>query len=240
LRELEVERAARVRAEEALRLRDELIAVVSHDLRNPLSAIVTSAAILGRLPPPPGDPRWKSCLENIGRAAERMRRLIADLLDASDIEAGNFTVEPATCDTAPLIAEIVQMHAAAAAEKGVELTAAPPGPSVVFRCDRERILQVLENLVVNAIKFTERGRVVVAARHDGSAVRFSVIDDGPGIRADEREQVFEKHWQGTSAQRTGVGLGLAIARGIVSAHGGRIWVDSELGRGASFHFTVPC
>jgi signal transduction histidine kinase len=240
LRQLELERAARARAEEALRLRDELIAMVSHELRNPLSAVVTSASILLRLPTPQGDVRWKSCLENISRACDRMRRLISDLLDASDIEASNFTVEPANCDTAPLIAEIVQMHHAVAAAKGVELMAAASGPSVALHCDRERILQVLENLVLNAIKFTESGRVVVAARHDGSAVRFSVIDDGPGIRADERERVFEKHWQGTSARRTGIGLGLAIARGIVTAHGGRIWVDSELGRGSSFHFTVPC
>ena len=239
MRQLEHERAARLRAEEALRLRDELIAVVSHDLRNPLSAITTSAAILDRLPAPQRDARWSSCVDNIRRATDRMRRLISDLLDASDMEAGNFTVAPGTCDAGGLIAEIVQMHEALAAEKGVELTAAENGHTLTVRCERERMLQALENLVMNAIKFTERGRVLVMARQDGPMVRFSVIDDGPGIHHDERDRVFDKFWKGNRAHRSGIGLGLAIAKGIVTAHGGRIWVESELGKGASFHFTLP-
>jgi len=237
VRLLEVERAARRRAEDALRLRDDLIAMISHDLRNPLSSVVASAAVMRRLTQPDSDPRLYTCLANIGRACDRMRRLVSDLLDASEMEAGTFTVAFGEHDASTIVHEVVQSVEALASVKGLELVALPE-PGLRVRCDRERMLQVLENLVTNAIKYTDRGGVTITARGDGEWGCFSVVDSGFGIEVDDRTRVFEKFWRGRT-KRSGIGLGLAIAKGIVDAHGGAIWLDSEVGAGTAFHFTVP-
>ena len=236
IRLLEVERAARRRAEDTLRLQDDLIAMISHDLRNPLSSVVASAAVMKRLTKPDADPRLLSCLANIGRACDRMRRLVSNLLDASELEAGTFTVALGEHDASTIVHEVVQSAEALAAVKGLELLAVPEA-GLGVRCDRERVLQVLENLVVNAVKYTDRGGVTVTARADGNRVCFSVVDSGRGIAVEDRARVFEKFWHGR-AKQSGIGLGLAIAKGIVDAHGGVIWLDSEVGEGSGFHFTV--
>ncbi|HEX2077546.1 MAG TPA: histidine kinase N-terminal 7TM domain-containing protein [Longimicrobium sp.] len=225
-------------AREALRARDSVLGVVSHDLRNPLTAIllnVDAALASGTLPPAAGE-----ALEGVVRSAQAMDRMIQDLLDVARIEAGQLRIEPAPCAPADLVGEAAGLMARMAEERAIRLVQAVEAcPDV--RADRDRVLQVFSNLVGNALKFTpEGGRVTVGAAPEDGVVRFWVQDTGPGIAADEVERLWDPFWQGEGpARRSGAGLGLPIARGIVEAHGGRVRVESELGAGTTFHFTVP-
>jgi PAS domain S-box-containing protein len=233
---------ARAEAETSRRTRENLLAVVSHDLRNPLSAIATTASILakgetGREPPG----RFARYGTNILRAAQRMDRLIIDLLDLAKIESGRLRIDPQEHGMAAIVKDSVEMLAPVASGKGLLLEAEVPAPDVRIYCDRERILQVLSNLLGNALKFTEKGgTVIVSARQgegDGEA-RFAVCDTGCGVAPDQIPHIFDRYWQAKSA-RDGIGLGLSIAKGIVEAHGGRIWVESKVGEGTMFFFTLP-
>jgi PAS domain S-box-containing protein len=229
-------------AQTAIRARDNLLAVVSHDLRNYLLTIRMSVDLLGEMSRAetwPGSGRKQ--VQAIDRSAARMEQLIGSLRDATMIETGQFTVCAGAEDVTLLLAE-----ARATLEPLVEARALRLRVDVEDRlpavwCDRERILQVLANLVGNAIKFTEEGgEIRVAARAAGrSAVTISVTDTGHGIAAGELHHVFERHWKGREGVRTGTGLGLFIAQGIVEAHGGTIRVKSEIGAGSTFLFTLP-
>ncbi len=232
------EGAARAEAEAAVATRDLLLAIVSHDLRNPLSVIVTNAAILQRttIAGKEGERIDKSA-QTILRAAERMKRLIADLLDLAQIQAGMLAVERMPHDVAALIRDCVEMLSPLAATKDLKGMT-----SVVLQvgCDRERVLQILSNLVGNAIKFTpEGGSIVIEAQDHGIEVRFSVRDTGQGISEEELPRIFDRFWQTQRKNRTGIGLGLSIAKGLVEAHGGRLSVESKLGAGTTFFFTLP-
>lgn len=229
-------------AQHAIRGRDETLAVVSHDLKNPLAAILTSAALLNRTAPKDatGDKARRQA-DLIQRSVLRMDRLIRDLLDLARIEAGRLTVESSACELEPLVNEVVEMLAAQAAAKPLNLVrevTLPPDTRVW--CDRERVVQVLSNLMGNAIKFTpENGTVVVHARRSEHEVEITVEDTGPGIPAEQLPHVFDRYWQAKETAAKGTGLGLFIAKGIVEAHGGHIHASARRGGGACFTFTLP-
>ncbi len=226
------------RAREAVVARDRLLAVVSHDLRDPLNSIVLSTRLLEEDALDP-ELRMRSAA-SMRRAAERANRLIGDLLDAAQIESGNLAVEREPIEAAALVDEAALAFREAAAESSVELRAEVAGPLGLVSGDRDRIGQVFSNLLRNALKAASPGgRITVSARPAGDDVRFSVADTGAGIEPDELPHLFESFWQGRKELRGGVGLGLGIARGIVEAHGGRIWAESEPGGGSAFHFTLP-
>ena len=236
----EAAQKARAEAETSRRTRENLLAVVSHDLRNPLSAIATTASILakgepGREPPD----RMVRFGTNILRAAQRMDRLIIDLLDLAKIESGRLRIDPREQEAASIVKDSVDILAPVASDKGLTLKTEVPAPNIRIHCDRERILQVLSNLLGNALKFTEEGGTVSVSVSEGEGeAKFSVADTGCGIAADQVPHIFDRYWQAKSA-RDGIGLGLSIARGIVEAHRGRIWVESKIGEGTTFFFTLP-
>jgi PAS domain S-box-containing protein len=224
----------------AVRSRDEVLSVVSHDLRNPLGVVTLAARVIDALPDAPGAAeRARANGRRILAAGERMGRLIGDLLDLAALQEGRLAVERSAHAPAELLREAVEEARGAAGARGLELTCqAEPGlPRVA--CDRGRVLQVLGNLVSNAVKATERGGVRLSASLRGGEVELSVADTGPGISPDEQGRLFERFSRGANARYHGTGLGLAISRGLVEAHGGRIWVESTLGEGATFRFTLP-
>jgi signal transduction histidine kinase len=229
--------AALRRAEEAVRLRDETLAVVSHDLRNPLNAVSLTANSLAKRA---GDAALKRQVELIERAAARMTRLIQDLLDSAAIAVGRLAIVRALYDPRDIVLEAVETGRALAAERDVELVAACPPRGWRSRCDRERMLQVLSNLISNAIKASPEGaNVSVTASVENDETVLAVRDRGPGIPPDEGAHVFERYWRGAGQQGEGAGLGLYIARGIVEAHDGRIWHTPADGGGVVFLIAVP-
>lgn len=228
-------------AQDATRARDDLVAIVSHDLRNPVHTINMAAAFLLEIAPPV-DRRLTSRrqLEVIQRAAHRANRLISDLLDVAKIQAGGLAVELAPVEVPSLVQEAFESATPLATSKQLTLERTIDENIPLVAADRDRVLQVFENLLGNAIKFTPAGGLVtIRAEHDGVEARFSVCDTGPGIPPEHVPHVFDRYWQAKSTAKLGTGLGLSIAKGIVEAHAGRIWVESEPGRGASFIFTLP-
>ncbi|CAN5117732.1 hypothetical protein BH23GEM2_BH23GEM2_12000 [soil metagenome] len=225
-------------AQQATRARDNVLAVVAHDLRNPLNTILMAAELLHDLASgrKPVDAKH---VEIISRAGERMDRMIQDLLDVQRMEGGRLTIDARVESVAAIIDDTLEMLRSMATSSGVELVneSGEALPPVV--ADAARIQQVLSNLIGNALKFTPSGgRITVRAEPIGEEVRIAVIDTGTGIEADQLPHVFGRFWQATSGDRRGIGLGLAIARGIVEQHGGRIWVESAAGKGSSFFFTL--
>jgi PAS domain S-box-containing protein len=238
----------RKRAEESLRLseaaakqatqaRDEVLGIVAHDLRNPLQIISINADCLRRSEP---EPASKMAAE-MGDAANRMKRLIQDLLDVTSIESGHLSLRPERLYAAEIVSESLDMQTPLTTSASLELrvTIAPGLPDIW--ADRDRIRQVFENLIGNAIKFTGAGgRITLGAAPRAHDVLFWVADTGPGIAPENLPHVFDRFWQATAnARRLGAGLGLPITKGIVEAHGGHIWVQSEPGRGSTFFFSIP-
>jgi signal transduction histidine kinase len=179
-------------------------------------------------------------LRMMRRAAERMNRLIHDLLDIKHIEQGRLSVDPRVEMMSAIVRETVEMLRPLADAQALALETEVPDELPKVLADAPRIQQVLSNLVGNAIKFTPRGgRITLRAESELSEVRLAVTDTGVGIPADQLPHVFGRFWQGARTDRRGIGLGLSIARGIVEAHRGRIWVESRLGEGSTFYFTVP-
>ena len=235
---LAAERAARGQAERAVQVRDDVLGVVSHDLRNPLNTVTMAASLLLEMELPEAQERKQ--LEIIKRAAERMNRLIQDLLDVARIEAGRFAVDRQSLQPGVLVNELCESSRALAQDRSLELhcTAADDLPPIL--ADRDRLMQVLSNLVGNALKFTQPGgRVELRAVSAGEFVRFEVQDTGVGIAAEDLPRLFDAYWQARKTAHMGAGLGLSIAKGIVEAHGGRIGVQSESGAGSTFWFTIP-
>jgi signal transduction histidine kinase/CHASE3 domain sensor protein len=229
-------------AQDATRARDDLVAIVSHDLRNPIHTINMAAAFLLEVAPPV-DRRVTSRrqLEVIQRQANRANRLISDLLDVARIEAGGLAVELRPEEAQSLVQEALDSANPLATGNQLKLSKDVPEDLPRVSSDRDRVLQVFANLIGNAIKFTPKGgEITIRAERSGSEVRFAVCDTGPGIPPEHLPHVFDRYWQAKSTAKLGTGLGLSIAKGIVEAHGGRIWVESEPGKGASFIFTLPC
>jgi signal transduction histidine kinase len=232
-RDYEVQLAAR-----SAKAREELLAIVSHDLRNPLGAIVTAAGGLARNAETADPARIKRAADLILRSAERMERLIGDLLDFAKLEGGQLSVEKKPVSAEEIVEDCVELFTPIASEKGLRL-AAESAPDIVVNCDRERILQVIANLMSNAIKFTEKGTISLTVKSTDRGVVFTIGDTGPGIPADQLEHIWERYWQAGAKKRGGgIGLGLFIAKGLVEANGGRIWAESEVGVGTKFHFTL--
>ena len=227
-------------SQRAIRTREQVLAVVAHDLRAPLTAILFAAQTLDRGLGPDAAARLRTSVERIERSTSRIRRLVDDLLDFAAIEAGRFSVRPIPHEVQAILEACRQGHEGAAAAAGVALTveAAPDLPRIA--CDADRLVQVLGNLVGNALQAVTRGgRIVVSASAEDAQVRFAVADTGPGVRPEDRAHLFERFWRSRRSSHPGTGLGLAICHGIVEAHGGRIWIEGEPGEGATFAFTVP-
>ena len=247
---LRLERAAtdedlvveRARADEVVATRDDFLGMASHDMRSILSGIALSAGLLAKHAAPAGEDGLVVLrhAERIQRFTARLNLLVADLLDVVSLEAGQLLVAPQANDAVKLVREAVDAFEASFVAKGVALSAEIASPSALATFDHDRALQVLANLLGNALKFTEPGgRVVVSLALTGADVRFSVVDTGVGIPADHALIVFERFRQVIAKDRRGLGLGLYIAKCIVLAHGGNIWVERPDGGGAALHFTLP-
>jgi signal transduction histidine kinase len=225
-------------AQKIIDARQEILGIVAHDLRNPLNTIHMATSLL--LEEPGLEKPRISQLRIIQRSGERMNRLIQDLLSVTAIEAGRLSIAPRKVSVHDLFHEASEMLEPIVREKSITFTVVAPDDLPAVRADSARVLQVLSNLVGNAVKFTPAGGTITlaAVRSDGP-VRCSVSDTGPGIPPAQIPRLFGKFWQAKRGDGRGVGLGLAIARGIVEAHGGTIEVQSELGRGSVFMFALP-
>jgi PAS domain S-box-containing protein len=230
----DTEREARLAAEKAIQARDEMLRVVSHELGGPLSVI--SMAVAGIL-------ESVSVHENatiLKRAAEWMERLIHDLVDVASIESGRFALSPVPETPRALVTQAAEMFEGAAQSGGVTLKAITAPGLPVLVVDPARMLQALANLVTNALKATKPGgHVTLRAERDPAGVRLAVQDTGCGIAAENLPHIFDRGWQQLHHTNAGLGLGLAIARGIVEAHGGELQVESTPDKGSRFHFTIP-
>lgn len=224
-----------------VRTRDDTLAMVSHDLRNPLNVVTVASASLqaGHVTAE----RQRSYFEKIRRAGERMNRLIQDILDVSRLESGVIPFELADHEASSIVNEALESVRPLADEKGIALDARVDADLPTVNADRDRLLQLFGNLLGNALKFTPKGgRVTVSAaraQKAPSAVHFLVADTGPGIDAEDLPRIFDRFYRSRRKTGVGTGLGLAIARAIVTAHDGRIWAESEPGKGARLHVTLP-
>ena len=241
------ERAARAiesarlyrRANEATAARDQVLSIVSHDLRNPLSAVAMLARRLGDRPV---DEEERGAISaNILSSVEWMHRLMQDLLDVASIEAGRLAVELEPQSVGQIVESVIPLFEAQAAAREIRIETDLARDLPRVHADASRIVQVFANLLANAVKFTPTGgSIVIGARAHGAEVILWVRDTGPGIPAADLDHVFDRFWNARrSSGSHGNGLGLAIAQGIVRAHGGRIWVESVVGDGSTFRFTVP-
>lgn len=227
-------------ARRAARMRDEVLGVVSHDLRNPLSVVRMCVSSLLDDPPPPID-TGRELVREISHSVDWMERLIQDLLDVASIEAGRLRLDRKVLDATALFDEAIALARSLANRSGPEIEARSAVKLPDVLADPDRVLQVFANLVGNAVKFTPlAGRITLSAVAEDHYVLFSVSDTGPGIGEDEVERLFDRYWQAQQlGRRGGAGLGLAISHGIVDAHGGEIRVQSQPGSGSIFTFTLP-
>ena len=240
-RELGRERNRLVRAlDEARRAvlsRDEVLAVVSHDLRNPLNTISLAA---GAMEFPLREEQRAQHLATIQRTVRSMTRLISDLVDASAVTSGGLALEREPIDLGAVVRDAVSVLLTQARDAGISLTHETPPQTIYVPGDAHRLGQVLANLLGNALKFTEEGGTVsVRLLQKESVALVEVIDSGVGIPEDHLPHIFDRFWHTARTRRGGSGLGLAIARGVVEAHGGEITATSEAGGGSVFSFTIP-
>lgn len=233
-------------ANERLRILDELksdfVSMASHELRSPLSSMKMGVATVAKEMVGPLNDEQRLMLEIAERNIDRLTKLTTDLLDLTKIEAGQLDLELDQHDLYELALEVVESDEPLAKDKGLRLKVVSREGPVVARCDRERLYQVIQNLVGNALNFTEEGEVTVSVDRRGEEVRVGVADTGPGIEPESIKSVFDKWSQAhseTRSEKRGTGLGLAISKGIVEAHGGGISVESELEKGSTFTFEVP-
>ncbi|HYN80002.1 MAG TPA: ATP-binding protein [Gemmatimonadaceae bacterium] len=224
-----------------LRARDDMIGIVSHDLRNPVNAVkMLTGAILGteRSFPLPLDVIEYSTI--IRQASEQMDSLIRDLLDVTRIEAGRLKIETAPTDVSDLLSDAFGTLNPIASAKSISLQFSTERGLPMVSVDRERIRQALSNLIGNSVKFSPpESSIDVRAERRDDHVEVSVIDRGPGMNEEQLSHAFDRFWQSRRTDREGAGLGLTITRGIIEAHGGRIWAVSKVGEGSTFHFTLP-
>lgn len=224
--------------------RQEVLAIVSHDLRGPLGTILMGSDLLNMTLGESNslaDTRHHAALIRV--AADRMKHLVDQILDAAQIDAGTLRLSFEMCDVGSLLHASIDLFSGYAAQANVSLRAEPPALPIVVRADKERVLQIFANLIGNGLKFTPPGgAIVVRADTVGDVVHFEVEDTGAGIPDDQLAHLFGRFWQAeprTPRHGSGVGLGLYICKNLVVAHRGRIWVDSRPGRGSCFHFTLP-
>ncbi|HET9959735.1 MAG TPA: HAMP domain-containing sensor histidine kinase [Polyangiaceae bacterium] len=234
-------RSERAQADAAIGSRDNFLAMASHDLRNMLGAIAMSAASLTNIQ---CDEVVQQAIardaRRIQRNTARMARLVGDLVDIVSIEAGHLAVAPRRHDVVELLRETMEVFQPLAAAKQIWIGTDVKRGSLLARYDHERVLQVLANLVGNALKFTaEGGRIHILVEPIDAFVQFAVADTGRGIGT-ELPAIFDRFWQlADKSARSGLGLGLYISKCIVEAHGGKIWAESRVGEGSTFYFTLP-
>ena len=235
---LSQEQESHKKTQAILTTREEFLAIVSHDLRNPLNHISMAAQNLLEEPK-----EIRALASSINRSAGDMLRLIQDLLDIERIAVGKLTLHYEEHDVSEIIKEAVEEFQGDAASKEITLSAKPKDVCGYVVCDRSRVMQVLSNLIGNAIKFTPaKGQICVSCARSGAEgreVQVSVSDTGAGIAPEKIKSIFERFSQINSQDRRGIGLGLYIAKMMVEEHPGRIWVESKLGEGSTFHFTLP-
>lgn len=226
-------------AHRAVRAREEILAIVTHDLRTPLSAVVTAASLLTSVDSvnPEGD-RIRQRGETIQRSAQHMLRLVTDLTDLAQIDAGRLTIERTLENPAEVVREVLEALEPVVARRGGSLSAQMKSNLPLTQLDRDRLRQVLANLVGNASK-VGASEISIGADVNGADLIFWVADNGPGISPDDLPRMFDRYWRGPGTQYKGSGLGLPISNGIVKAHGGRMWIESTLGVGSTFFFSIP-
>jgi signal transduction histidine kinase len=227
------------RTQRAVDARDRAVGIVSHDLGNLLSTIqICATALLDRDTPDASGMRHMGQI--IQRSAAWMQQIVHDLLDRASLDAGRLALDRRPTNVSEAIGAAQAMFSPVAEEQSVELLVEGDGGLPLVHADAHRLLQVLANLLSNAMKFTPPGgRVVLAAKPSTGGVRFTVTDTGRGIPAEELPHVFDWFWQSERGGKIGTGLGLAIASGLVEAHGGRLHVESSVGHGTTFWFTLP-
>ncbi len=238
----------------AVRTREDILSIVSHDLRNPLHAIMLSASDLVRGAPATDRRKGRRHLDMINRATARMERLLSDLLDLSGLEAGQLSIDRADHVANDIVQEACHLLGPIASAKDITLEIAMREPNLFVLCDRQRIAQVLCNIIGNALKFVGRGDVVrIEFMSEDDRVHFAVRDNGPGIAPRRLPHIFDRYWRGDESRarrsddgegnerspRGGRGLGLHIAKGLIDAQDGRIWAESAVGIGTTLHFTLP-
>ncbi len=219
--------------------REQLLAIVCHDLRDPLGVIRARSEVLKQRIQTLGAPEGLS-VDAIERATSRMDALVSALADAARLRAGRLTIHPQPCDLVELARDAVEGIGELAASKGIRLDLVADVDQAMAMVDPDRVAQVLANLVGNAVKFTQPGgRVELRVSQGKNEVHLAVVDNGPGIAREDLSRIFDRYWQVEPGQRRSSGLGLYIARGIVDAHRGRIWAESQLGHGTAFRIALP-
>lgn len=228
------------RAVRATRVREEMLGIVAHDLKNPIASVGVISALMKRAVKSPGDGKQLiPTLDRLDRVTDQMSRLIDDLLVFDKIESGIFSLAIKKEEVKSILSDVVDSFAPKLQERKIELKTYFDPELGEIHCDRARLYQVFSNLIGNALKFTPSGgKVTFNARRVGQQIRFEIEDTGPGIPADEIPRLFERHWQAKETAQNGNGLGLYIAQNIVRAHGGEIRASSTPGQGASFDFSL--
>jgi signal transduction histidine kinase len=225
-------------AQEATRYREDVLAIVSHDLRSPLAAVSAATQLLSRCVPP--EDACAKPIEIVQRATQRMERLIGDLLQAAAIRAGHLEVNRRPERLVQLLTEAIDTHESVAKRRGIRLAPAFDAMDVEVPCDRDRIAQVLSNLLGNALKFCREGdTITLGVDGGGPDIRVFVSDTGPGIDERDLARLFDPYWSARRHKSAGTGLGLYISKGLVEAHGGRMGVESRVGAGSTVWFTLP-
>lgn len=236
---LEAERQARERAEETSRIRENVLANVAHDLRNPLTTVMTSVQLLEQLTDGE-NPALGDAAESIGNAAEYMSAMVEDLVDVARIEGGRLSLDVETVVLGEVVDRAVEMVGADSRHRDVEIETDGVDASLTVSADRTRLVRVVQNLVGNAVEHSPEGETVsVEAERLDDTVQLRVRDRGSGIPSEEQEHLFEQFWQQKSDDGQGLGLGLAIVRGIVEAHDGEVSIQSEPGEGSVFCVDLP-
>lgn len=232
-------KAMEAELERAVQAREDVLAVVSHDMRNFLQAIRSGVQLLLSERTQVREDLRNLIHERIKITVELMNRMISDLMDMANIRVGRIALTLRPESVSALIHDSLIVHEPLAHQKGISLIGEVSCPNHVVKCDRERVLQVLSNLLGNAIKFTHSGEIRIVAKHDGEYVEISVQDSGPGIDAVDLPHVFDAYWSKAADPQRGTGLGLYITKRIVEAHGAKIWIDSKVGSGTTVHFRLP-
>ena len=229
-------------AQDAIRVREEVISALSHDLRDPLNTIVLNATLLDRLQSGAAvkDPTLDKLTDGIIRSAKLMQRLILGLLDMAKLQAGTFALHRRSCTVSSLFVELGEIVRPLAQQKALTMKGTEDSTPIKIYCDCDRILQVLANVVSNAIKFTpSRGFIEITAKRQNEIALFAVKDTGPGLSQEHLIHMFDRNWQARETAALGTGLGLWIAKSVVEAHGENIWAESVLDQGVTVFFTIP-
>jgi K+-sensing histidine kinase KdpD len=237
-RSYDAERQKRRDAELLARAREDVLAVVAHDLRNPLGLISATTELLLDEDAPVH--QTKELLRVMMRAGKQMNRLISDLLDTVRLQAGRLALDVQDVHVDEIVRQATETFRPVADQRHIHLEIVAPPTDTLVHADPLRVSQIVGNLLGNALKFTPaEGRVTLRAVTNVGQVVFQVVDSGPGIPPGQVEHLFDKFWQARESDHRGVGLGLAIAKGLVEAHGGTLSVESTVGAGSTFAFTLP-